>query len=108
MSPQDLVHAVQVVARGEALLAPAPTRRLLERFAAPATQPTSLPDPAGGHRSPAGGKGLVQRGDCRRAVLSEATVKTCVSLLTKLCLRDRVQVPVLAYESGLVRAGERS
>ena len=45
VSPQDLVHAVQVVARGEAMLAPGPTRRLLERFVAgPTTQPTSLPD----------------------------------------------------------------
>ena len=110
VSPQDLVHAVRVVARGEAMLAPGPTRRLLERFAtAPATQRTSLPDVTERESTVLR---LVARGLSNTEIaielfLSEATVKTYVSrLLTKLCLRDRVQLAVLAYESGLVRAGE--
>lgn len=109
--PEDLVTAVRVVARGEALLAPSVTRRLIERFAA-------LPDE---HRPPPPAlSGLTQR---EREVLrevargssnleiagalfiAEQTVKTHVSrVLAKLGLRDRAQAVVVAYESGLVTA----
>ena len=113
VSPADLVHAVRIVARGEAMLSPAVTRRLLTRFAA-----TRLPGDLG-----AAVRGLsereldvlrhVARGESNAEIgaelfLSEATVKTYVSrLLTKLDLRDRVQLAVLAYESGLVQPNAR-
>jgi DNA-binding NarL/FixJ family response regulator len=109
--PEELVHAVRVVAAGEALLAPSVTRRIIEQFA---RQP---PKPEVGARL----QSLTQR---EREVLvmlarghsnaelatelfvSEGTIKTHVSsLLTKLELRDRVQAVVLAYESGLVTPG---
>jgi DNA-binding NarL/FixJ family response regulator len=109
--PDDLVHAVRVVARGEAMLAPTLTRRLLGRFA-------SGPPPGGSdhvlesltERETAVLR-LVARGLSNTDIaddlfLSEATVKTYVSrLLTKLDRRDRVQLAVLAYETGLVVAG---
>lgn len=110
ISPADLVHAVGVVARGDALLAPALTRRLLERYASD-PRPTALPAlaqltdrerevmtlVAAGHSNAEVGSALF---------LSEATVKTYVSrLLTKLGVRDRVQLTVLAYESGMVVPG---
>jgi DNA-binding NarL/FixJ family response regulator len=110
--PSDLVHAVHVVARGEAMLAPALTRRLLERFSRvplPGTRPAGLPDLT--EREVAVTR-LVARGLSNAEIaaelhLSEATVKTYVSrLLTKLDLRDRVQLAALAYETGLVQAGE--
>ena len=111
VSPDDLVHAVRVVARGEAMLAPSLTRRLLDRFASsplPGALPASLQSLS--ERELAVAR-LVARGMSnatigRELFLSEATVKTYVSrLLTKLDLRDRVQIAVLAYESGLVEAG---
>jgi DNA-binding NarL/FixJ family response regulator len=113
VSPDDLVQAVRSVARGDAMLAPVLTRRLLERFAAA---------PPEGHLDPAIAAltererqvlTLVARGCSNQEIaaalfLGEATVKTYVSrLLAKLHLRDRVQLAVLAYESGLVRAGQR-
>jgi DNA-binding NarL/FixJ family response regulator len=116
-SPAQLVDAIEVVARGEALLAPAVTRRLMDRFAAE-TRP-------GGPRQPppalaslterelevlkllAGGLSNAELAE--RLYLSETTVKTHVSsVLRKLDLRDRVQAVVFAYEAGLVRAGERT
>ncbi len=112
VSPQDLIHAVGVVARGEAMLAPSLTRRLLERFAnqpLPGVPPKSLPSLS--ERELAVLK-LVAKGKSNAEIgaelyLSEATVKTYVSrLLAKLDLRDRVQLAVLAYESGLVQVGE--
>ena len=109
VAPDDLVHAVRVVARGEAMLAPALIRRLLERFARSGAAVGSTP--ALSERE-AGVARLVARGRSNAEIaaelfLSEATVKTYVSrLLTKLDLRDRVQVAVWAYESGLVRVGE--
>jgi DNA-binding NarL/FixJ family response regulator len=110
VSPDDLVHAVGVVARGDALLAPTLTRRLLERFA-------SQPEP--GEPTPLDGvtdrerevlvlvaRGMSNTEISRELFLSEATVKTYVSrLLTKLDVRDRVQLAVLAYERGVVRVG---
>ena len=108
--PADLVHAVRVVARGDALLAPALTRRLLERFAA---DPGLIACPALERLTPREGEvvRLVASGLSNAEVgatlfLSEATVKTYVSrLLAKLDVRDRVQLTVLAYESGLVVPG---
>ncbi len=102
---------MRVVARGEAMLAPSLTRRLLDRFASaplPGTGPSALQ--ALTEREVAVAR-LVARGLSNADIsselfLSEATVKTYVSrLLTKLGLRDRVQLAVLAYESGLVQAG---
>jgi len=114
VSPDDLVHAVRAVARGDAMLAPVLTRRLLERFAA-SPRPGALPDQVAAltERELAVLR-LVARGRSNSEIgsemfLSEATVKTYVSrLLGKLGLRDRVQLAVLAYESGVVRAGEGS
>jgi DNA-binding NarL/FixJ family response regulator len=110
-SPEDLVHAVRSVARGDAMLAPALTRRLLERFAdAPpegAVDPVIAALPERERQVLA----LVARGSSNQEIaaalfLGEATVKTYVSrLLAKMQLRDRVQLAVLAYESGLVKAG---
>jgi DNA-binding NarL/FixJ family response regulator len=112
ISPEDLVHAVRVVARGEAMLAPSLTRRLLERFVS-LPQHRALPESLSSlsERELAVLK-LVARGLSNAEIgaelfLSEATVKTYVSrLLTKLDLRDRVQIAILAYQSGLVQVGE--
>jgi DNA-binding NarL/FixJ family response regulator len=111
VSPDDLVRAVTAVARGETMLAPALTRRLLERFAAapaPGAAPTGLDGLTDREvevlRLVA--RGLSNADIGAQLFLSEATVKTYVSrLLAKLELRDRVQLAVLAYESGLVTAG---
>ena len=113
VSPDDLVQGVHAVARGDTLLAPVLTRRLLERFAAgpePGVLPPALADLTERELEV---MRLVARGLSNPAIgaelfLSEATVKTYVSrLLAKLHLRDRVQLAVLAYESGLVSAGKR-
>ncbi len=110
VAPDDLVHAVRVVARGEAMLAPALIRRLLERFAQPPSSVAAAAVQLSDRES--GVARLVARGRSNAEIaaelyLSEATVKTYVSrLLTKLDLRDRVQVAAWAYESGLVRVGE--
>ena len=108
--PPELTEAVRVIARGDALLAPAVTRRLLDRFAG------VLPD---GSARPADLDELTEREVevlrfvalalsnaeiATRLVLTEATVKTHVSsVLRKLGLRDRVQAVVFAYDVGLVR-----
>lgn len=111
---EELVHAVRVVAAGEALLAPSVTRRLIADFAA--RRPTARPgDPA---RRPAGltpretevleliAQGLSNAEIAQALVVVEQTVKTHVSrILAKLALRDRAQAVVFAYESGLVTPG---
>jgi DNA-binding NarL/FixJ family response regulator len=113
VKPSDLVHAVEVVSRGEAMLAPALTRRLLERFAQAPT-PGGLPDAL--TALPARelevleqvATGASNAEIASRLFLSEATVKTYVSrLLARFDLRDRVQLAVLAYESGLVVPGAK-
>jgi DNA-binding NarL/FixJ family response regulator len=112
--PNDLVHAVGVVARGESMLAPAVTRRLLERFSQrplPGALPPELERLTERERAVARlvARGLSNGDIAGELFLSEATVKTYVSrLLSKLDLRDRVQIAVLAYESGLVQVGDSS
>ena len=112
VAPDDLVHAVRVVARGEAMLAPALIRRLLERFTHHSPPQALLAAAAALSEREAGVARLVARGlsnaeIAARLFLSEATVKTYVSrLLTKLDRRDRVQIAVWAYESGLVQVGD--
>src|SRR3954453_9435279 len=110
--PEQLAEAVRVVAAGEALLAPAITRRLIEEF-------VRRPPPGAG--APAALAQLTERElevlklvaqgrtNAQLAAslfLSEATVKTHIThILAKLNLHDRVQAVVLAYESGLVQPG---
>jgi DNA-binding NarL/FixJ family response regulator len=109
--PDDLVHAVRVVERGESMLAPSLTRRLLERFVQ-APRPGVVPDvwsPLTEQElrvAKCVARGLSNADIAAELFLSEATVKTYVSrLFTKLDVRDRVQVAVLAYETGLVQVG---
>ena len=110
-APDRLVDAVRTVAAGEALLAPAVTRRLIERYLQePPTAPG--PDPAA-DLSPRErevwqllARGLSNTEIAAALVVTEATVKAHVTrLLAKLGVRDRVQAVVRAYESGLVRPG---
>jgi DNA-binding NarL/FixJ family response regulator len=108
----DLVAAVRVVARGDALLAPQVTGRLIKEFA---RQRRATPRPAPGLATLTAREtevlGLIAGGlsngeIARRLVVSEHTVKTHVArVFTKLGLRDRAQAVVLAYESGLVVPG---
>jgi DNA-binding NarL/FixJ family response regulator len=106
----DLVAAIRVVASGEALLAPSITKRLIAEFAArrETTAPQGLDSLT---EREVEVLRLVARGMTNAEIaaelyLGETTVKTHVSrLLTKLGLRDRVQLVVAAYESGLVHPG---
>jgi DNA-binding NarL/FixJ family response regulator len=111
VASSELVNAVRVVAAGDALLAPSVTRRLIEEFAR-TTRPAST-SPALGQLTErevevlklvAGGMSNAEIAE--KLFVSEATVKTHVShLLLKLEVRDRVQLVVLAYESGVVQPG---
>ncbi|MBP8538287.1 response regulator transcription factor [Streptomyces sp. MK37H] len=116
--PGELLAAIRAVHSGDAVVAPSTTRRLLDRFAP--ILPGSGAGGSGGRARPEldrltdrerevvllVAQGLSNGEIAARLVLSEATVKTHVGrILTKLELRDRVQVVVMAYETGLVRAG---
>jgi DNA-binding NarL/FixJ family response regulator len=109
--PDDLVAAVRTVARGEALLAPSVTRRLIAEFTGRKRPRPESALPALSQRETEVLK-LVARGMSNAEIaqelyLGEATVKTHVgSLLAKLQCRDRVQAVVRAYESGLVTPGQ--
>jgi DNA-binding NarL/FixJ family response regulator len=109
--PEELVHAVRVVARGDALLSPSVTRRLIAEFATKAKKvasPTKLNVLTEREREVVAlvGEGLTNDEIAARLVVSPATAKTHVSrAMIKLNARDRAQVVVLAYESGLVRPG---
>jgi DNA-binding NarL/FixJ family response regulator len=115
LEPADLLTAVRVVAAGEALLAPRVTRRLIEAFAA-APAPTPRPVPALDELTARErevltlvGHGLSNHEIAERLVVSPLTAKTHVSrLFTKLGVRDRAQLVVLAYESGLVVPGQQA
>jgi len=112
VSPEHLIAAVQLVRSGDALLAPSITRRLVERFAGQQPAAEVSADLSALTPRELEVLGLMARGRSNAELaadltLSEATVKTHVTrILTKLQLRDRVQAVVLAYEIGLVRAGQ--
>ncbi len=106
--PEELIHAVRVVARGDALLAPSITRRLIAEFAARGTRPA--PSPALDRLTDREREvlslvaaGLSNDDIARELTLSPATAKTHVSrIMTKTGTHDRAQLVVLAYESGAV------
>jgi DNA-binding NarL/FixJ family response regulator len=103
---EELLRAVRVVARGDAVLSPAVTRRVIEEFAA--TRPVARTEPSD-ELTPREleilgylGRGMSNAEIAADLVLSESTVKTHVSrVLLKLGLRDRVQAVIYAYECGL-------
>ncbi|GAA0946406.1 response regulator transcription factor [Kribbella koreensis] len=111
--PADLINGIRIVAAGDAAVAPAVTRRLIEKFADHLPSPgVPASDPPAG-LTPREREILLEiaRGHSNKEIgrhlhLSEATVKVHVGrLLTKLNLRDRAQVIVHAYETGIVRPG---
>ncbi|WP_067817337.1 response regulator [Actinomadura kijaniata] len=111
--PADLLEAVRVVAAGDALLAPSVTRRLIAEFARQVPAAVPAPDLAGLTDREREVLTLVARGLSNaeladRLRVSPATVKTHIgNLLSKLHARDRAQLVIAAYESGLVRPHRR-
>ncbi|HEX4306125.1 MAG TPA: response regulator transcription factor [Solirubrobacterales bacterium] len=109
--PEDLATAVRVVAAGDALISPSMTRRLVAEFAARAKEPTpaaELDELTDREREVMAlvGEGLSNREIAAKLFLSPATARTHVSrAMGKLGARDRSQLVVLAYETGLVRPG---
>ncbi|MFI7507735.1 response regulator [Micromonospora aurantiaca] len=109
--PAELIHGVRVVARGDALIAPAVTRRLIAEFAARTRHPEPGPRLNALTEREREVLALVAAGlsndeIAARLVLSPATAKTHVSrIMTKTRVRDRAQLVVLAYESGLTVPG---
>ena len=113
MEPTDLIEAVRIVAGGEALLAPRHTRRLIEAFVAqggagaPAPDTSELDELTPREREVLTlvGQGLSNAEIAERLVLSPLTAKTHVArLFMKLAARDRAQLVITAYETGLVVA----
>jgi DNA-binding NarL/FixJ family response regulator len=115
-APRDqLIDAIRVAARGDALISPAVTRPLIEelvrRSSAPLTPDPKLLELTAREREVLQliGHGLSNAELAARLSVSEGTIKTHVSrILMKLGLRDRVQAVVLAYESGLIAPGNAS
>ncbi len=112
--PEEIAAAVQIVARGDALLAPAVTRAVIEEFARQQQAAASAPLPAAvAELTPREhevfellARGLSNPEICKQLVITEATAKTHVArILQKLDLRDRVQAVIYAYETGLVSPG---
>jgi DNA-binding NarL/FixJ family response regulator len=110
--PEELLAAIEVVARGDALIAPAVTRSVIEEFVrrSPAPRPPApvLDDLTAREREVLSllARGLSNAEIAQRLVVSDGTVKTHVAhVLSKLGLRDRVQAVILAYESGVVTPG---
>jgi DNA-binding NarL/FixJ family response regulator len=107
--PAELLRAVRVAAEGDALLSPSITRRLVEEYATRAKAPTVSLDALTEREREVvalAGTGLSNEEIAARLFLSPLTAKTHVSrAMGKLGVRDRAQLVVLAYESGLVRPG---
>jgi DNA-binding NarL/FixJ family response regulator len=110
-APSELIHGVRVVARGDALLAPSVTRRLIAEFAtrAAAITPPAVADgltPREGEIADLVATGRSNEEIAAMLTISSATVKTHITrILAKLKLRDRAQLVVWAYESGRTRPG---
>ena len=108
--PEELVAAVRLVAKGEALLAPAVTRSVIEEFVRRPARRAPAASPALAELTPRErevlellARGLSNPEICAELVISEATAKTHVArILQKLELRDRVQAVIYAYENGVV------
>jgi DNA-binding NarL/FixJ family response regulator len=111
--PEEIAAAVRIVASGDALLAPAVTRSVIDEFARQRPTAAPAPPPAVAELTPRErevlallARGLSNPEICERLVISEATAKTHVArILQKLDLRDRVQAVIYAYETGLVAPG---
>ena len=111
--PEEIAAAVQIVARGDALLAPGVTRAVIEEFARQQRAAPSEPPPAIAELTPREhevfellARGMSNPEICKQLVITDATAKTHVArILQKLGLRDRVQVVIYAYETGLVAPG---
>jgi DNA-binding NarL/FixJ family response regulator len=109
--PAELVHAVRVVSAGDALLSPGVTRRIVTEYAQRAKEPELTPalDLLTDREREVMGlvaEGLSNQEIAQRLVVSPATAKTHVSrAMVKLGARDRAQLVVFAYESGLARPG---
>jgi DNA-binding NarL/FixJ family response regulator len=109
--PAELIHAVRVVAAGDALLSPGVTKRLVGEFAQRAKEPTASPalnslTDREREVMKLVAEGLSNGEIAERLVVSPATAKTHVSrAMVKLGARDRAQLVVFAFESGLARPG---
>jgi DNA-binding NarL/FixJ family response regulator len=110
--PEELIAAVRIVAAGDALIAPAITKRLIEHFARsgrPLSGPAGLEPltPRELEVLRLVGRGLSNAEIAAELIISDATAKTHVKrILAKLGARDRVQLVVVAYETGLVAPGK--
>jgi DNA-binding NarL/FixJ family response regulator len=112
--PEEIAAAVRIVASGDALLAPAVTRAVIEEFSRQASARAPAPPAAVAELTAREQevldllfRGLSNPEICKRLVISEATAKTHVArILQKLDLRDRVQAVIYAYETGLVAPGQ--
>jgi DNA-binding NarL/FixJ family response regulator len=115
VNPEDLVHAIRIVAEGDAVVAPSITRRLIDRFARQLPNTDSTPPAAPELDTLTDreievlvlmARGLSNAEIAQQLLVAETTVKTHVGrVLMKLDLRDRVQAVVFAYEAGLVQPG---
>jgi DNA-binding NarL/FixJ family response regulator len=111
--PRELLHAIRIIAAGEALLAPSVTKRLIAEFAArpdPQAQPAQLAELTEREREilQLVAAGLGNAEIARRLVISPLTAKTHVArILAKLDCHDRAQLVTLAYEIGFVTPGAR-
>ena len=111
IQPEDFLHAVRVAARGDALLAPSITRKLIDRYVTQPPRPRAGALLRGLTNREREAVALVARGlsndqIASRMVISPVTAKTHVNrAMTKLRARDRAQLVIAAYESGLVTPG---
>jgi DNA-binding NarL/FixJ family response regulator len=112
--PEQLAEGIRIVARGDALLAPSITKRLIQEFATAAPSEPPAPPPGLDELTDRElevfkliARGLSNAEIARELIVSETTVKTHVArVLMKLGLRDRVQAVVLAYETGVAVPGQ--